>query len=980
MNTLISVIITNYNYGNYIEKAIESIYQQTYKNLELIIIDDGSTDGSKNIIKQKIQEAPENFYINFISRENLGIVRTRNEGMQNTHGEYFVFLDADDYFDASYIEKMYSHALASGADIVYPNWHVFDETGDIDYETDFPEFDIRKYQLQKLHVSSESLVRTAAVEDFEFRSEKVAEDWDFFNRLALSGKKFQLAKDCRINYFLKEDGRGSKNRAIDDIIEFENLIDGWRQEYGDNQVLAKNELLIEKFSELENHAQNLEKISKERLQTIRKQEDDIRIQLQDIQNLNYHLHLIQNSKTYKCSKYLSAFLKLIKNPKRLPSYFRKIKHKLGDKARPLTLIKKKFLTGWRNKQRAVNNYTSPKRALVYVIYESQDIIQEYKIIFLEALSKLSDRTLIVVNGNCTNDDIQKLSLFGQVVCRPNEGYDTAAFRYGIQFLNKELQEYDELILVNDTNVGPMTDLQDVFDQMAKKRLDFWGISYGEAQDDFTGYNKYGRIPIHLQSYFLVIEKSLFATKAFRDYWEQLEDTDSRNKAIGKHETVFTKHFENLGYKHGAVSGNNHDSAMYIHPLTMLRNYGVPLVKYTAFSNDTDDKFSWQGLERKTEVPKLLEYIEQETDYPIAVINQIMTDLRNKNVKEHILIIDGVENKIPQCTRYRVENKAEQLRSLGHDVWTVNASEFQMGYAEHASHIIIYRTGYSKQLSDLVTLAKKYNKPVYYDIDDLVIDVKYTDLLQYTQELSEIDKMNYDAGVRSYGDMLNICDAAITTTSKLKKELQHYKSEVFMNRNLASKQLVTLSSKVIKNYEHQEGRVRLGYFSGSITHNENFDLIRGAVLEILEKYSNVELHLVGHLDIPEEFRVYKNQLVAHNYVDWKELPALISQIDINLAPLVDSIFNQAKSEIKWIEAGLVKVPTIASNLGSFAEMLIDEETALLANEDEWFDKLEKLIINKALRQEIAENAYKIIMSNCVAENHQDELTRKINEIY
>ena len=92
MNTLISVIITNYNYGSYIEKAIESIYQQTYNNLELIIIDDGSTDGSKNIIKQKIKEAPANFYINFISQENLGIVRTRNEGMQNTHGEYFVFL------------------------------------------------------------------------------------------------------------------------------------------------------------------------------------------------------------------------------------------------------------------------------------------------------------------------------------------------------------------------------------------------------------------------------------------------------------------------------------------------------------------------------------------------------------------------------------------------------------------------------------------------------------------------------------------------------------------------------------------------------------------------------------------------------------------------------------------------------------------------------------------------------------------------
>ena len=77
----------------------------------------------------------------------------------------------------------------------------------------------------------------------------------------------------------------------------------------------------------------------------------------------------------------------------------------------------------------------------------------------------------------------------------------------------------------------------------------------------------------------------------------------------------------------------------------------------------------------------------------------------------------------------------------------------MGYAEYASHIIIYRAPYSDKLAELCRLAKKYNKPVYYDIDDLVIDTKYTNLLDYTQQLSEREKIQYDSGVENYKKML-----------------------------------------------------------------------------------------------------------------------------------------------------------------------------------------------------------------------------------
>lgn len=629
---------------------------------------------------------------------------------------------------------------------------------------------------------------------------------------------------------------------------------------------------------------------------------------------------------------------LTKNPGLLVKAPGKILRKTQKHFHPLKSLQLQINKNKRKKTRRLNNYENPKRVLIYVIYEDQPQLQSYKLFFLKALADLSDKVLIVLNSTLADTDVKKLEEFGQVISRENTGYDTAAFRHGILLLKDELANFDELLLVNDTNVGPMKDLSAVFQKMSTQKLDFWGISYGEKQADFTGFNPYGAIHEHLQSYFLVIEKNMSQTPEFLQYWENLSDTDSRNKAIGKHETVFTKYFSDLGFIHGAVAGNNEDSAMYIHPLTMLKKFDVPLVKYTAFSNDTDDKFAWQGLERKTEVPDLINYIKSETKFPKEILDEVINTIKHTPHPEHILIIDGVENQIPQCTRYRVINKAEQLRSFGHDVWTVNASDFQMGYAEYASQIIIYRTPYSEQFKQLVELAHKYNKPVFYDIDDLVYDTSYTDQLEYVKTLGKQEKEAYDSGVRSYGKLMKLCDAFITSTTDLKNELSKLGKPVYLNRNLASEELISISKQAITKNIKDKKKIKIGYFSGSITHNENFDLIRSAILKILKEFPQTELHLVGHLTIPDEMKRYKEQLVIHDFVDWTLLPSLVSDMDINLAPLVDTVFNRAKSEIKWLEAALVGVATVASDIGSFSDIITNGTTGVLVADGMWYEQL------------------------------------------
>lgn len=976
MTKLISVVVTCYNHENYIEQCLRSIFNQTYRNIELIVLDDGSTDSSNQIIREVLKDSP--FVTIFESHKNIGVVRTRNKGLNLLNGDYFLFVDSDDFLDDRYVEELFDCAINHQADIVYCDLFNFEKN---EVYLKAQEFELHSLLVSN-YISNCSLVKKSILKGIyydEKLSGKKLEDYDFFLNLIINkGAKAVYQPNTKLNYRVFEKDSISKRDSVRyhyeiylEVLEkyLDKLPHDIYQAVCDNLLILENRLedLINHHSEVTDYVKRLQK---ERGQLERRKYT----QAKQLEDAHKEMELIRGSLSYRLGNALVTPIKtagvIAKNPKAIKNYLRALKVKVVQLRRRITPLKVRQLRRLRNSQRSALSYNG-KKVLVYVIFESEARLQEYKLRFLQALVPLVDDVIVVVNGQLHDDDINCLENYGRVLTRDNKGYDTAAFREGIFAFGKDkLKDYDQLLLVNDTNIGPMRDLSQVFQEMADKRLDFWGISFGEEQEDVTKENPYGYIPKHLQSYFLVIEKLMLNDDAFYEYWTHLTDTDSRDKAIGRHETRFTKHFADLGYRFDAVVQEYEDSAMYIHPLKMLKA-GSPLVKYTALKNYDEDQFLWQGLDRDSEVPDLLEFVAEETDYPVSILEDIVNKFQAVPRDQYILLIDGVENIIPQCTRYRVLNKAEQLRKHGFAVKVVNLSDFQLSMAQNASHIIIYRSPVSPELLRLCHLAKEYGKPVFFDIDDLVFDTVYTDQLSYTQGLNSVEKGNYDAGVRNYGYMLKNCDGAITSTNQLQEELYKYQSKVLLNRNLASDDLIAISSQYIKDYSQISDIVKIGYFSGSISHNENFELIKPAIKQLLTKYSNVQLHIVGILDIPQDMKPFENQIVTHDYVDWDKLPALISEVDINLAPLVNSIFNRAKSEIKWIEAALVKVPTVASKIGAFSDAIIDGETGLLATDDEWFDKLEALVLSTELRQEIADAAYQDVLENCTL-SKKDEM--------
>ncbi|NFO13455.1 glycosyltransferase family 2 protein [Clostridium botulinum] len=122
----ISIIITCYNIEAYIEKCINSIKNQTYKNLQIIIVDDGSTDNTLNKIN-KVAELDNR--ITIISKQNNGVQSARIDGLQESRGKYILFVDGDDWLEKNAVEILYKKAKENDAQIVYYNYYYANSNG-----------------------------------------------------------------------------------------------------------------------------------------------------------------------------------------------------------------------------------------------------------------------------------------------------------------------------------------------------------------------------------------------------------------------------------------------------------------------------------------------------------------------------------------------------------------------------------------------------------------------------------------------------------------------------------------------------------------------------------------------------------------------------------------------------------------------------------------------------------------------------------
>lgn len=203
---LCSIIMPAYNSDEYIAKAIESVIKQTYKNWELIIVNDASTDNTEKIIKTYQAKDKR---IKLISLpENQGVANARNTAVKNAIGRYIAFLDADDYWEKEKLQEQIQILNNSDADISYTAYLMIDEAGKTIKKRSIKE--ILKFNdlLKENSIIFSSVVcKKESIKNKRFKSEWYHEDYVFLLDLAKENKIFKGLNKRLIQYRVHQNGR-----------------------------------------------------------------------------------------------------------------------------------------------------------------------------------------------------------------------------------------------------------------------------------------------------------------------------------------------------------------------------------------------------------------------------------------------------------------------------------------------------------------------------------------------------------------------------------------------------------------------------------------------------------------------------------------------------------------------------------------------------------------------------------------------------
>lgn len=298
---------------------------------------------------------------------------------------------------------------------------------------------------------------------------------------------------------------------------------------------------------------------------------------------------------------------------------------------------------------------SVNRYGVYVFYDKDGIVDEYNYVFLIALRKNMKKLLIMCNGDVCPEGLARFQeIADEVVVRPNEGYDITAYRLGLlHYGYEELKTYDEVFICNNTCYGPLYPFSEMFEAMAVKDIDFWGITqFHEVPFDPFGTVKYGYLPKHIQSYFMVFRKSLVESKDFESYWTNFPTIHSYEEAIGFHEAIFTKEFADKGYKWDVYCNtdeleNYTYEALRDYPRYLVEKLRCPIVKKRGFFHEYSEALSRSGGESMKEV---MEYIEHNLSYDTGLMyRNLLRTMNQADLKKRLhwnyVLSSRVEQKV-----------------------------------------------------------------------------------------------------------------------------------------------------------------------------------------------------------------------------------------------------------------------------------------------------------------------------------------------
>ena len=332
------------------------------------------------------------------------------------------------------------------------------------------------------------------------------------------------------------------------------------------------------------------------------------------------------------------------------------------------------------------------------------------------------------------------------------------------------------------------------------------------------------------------------------------------------------------------------------------------------------------------------------------------------------------------SRYRVEHLKEEfiLEGITGDFYSIdelnkkNSTEINLYKYDI---LYLYRCPLRDDLNNIINIFKEYNKLVYYDIDDFIFEY---DLIRELDFLKTDDYKKFNELSNLIKKCMNRSDILVSSTFPLLNQMKKFfpSKPTILKRNMSSIKMYLLSNEAIR-LKKSDKHIKIGYFSGTNTHNRDFESIEDILLELMMKYENIRLMIGGNITLNKKFDEFLERIERIDFVDWTKLPEIISKVDINLLPLETTIFHECKSANKWMEAALVKVPTICSYNEELSKVITNYEDGILCTSvDEWKSGLE-FLFDYGNRENISDNAYKKVL-NYYLTISKDKFNKELNK--
>ncbi len=349
--------------------------------------------------------------------------------------------------------------------------------------------------------------------------------------------------------------------------------------------------------------------------------------------------------------------------------------------------------------------------------------------------------------------------------------------------------------------------------------------------------------------------------------------------------------------------------------------------------------------------------------PPAPLPAILTERVSRPAPEtlapRVLII--AETSIPQCTKYRVRQRQEACERLGVDCtwlsWTDPAA-CRDALQTH-SLAIFYRVPAYESVLGLIAEARRLRVPSYWESDDLVFDPETIATSRLFSTLDQATRESLVRGAEIYRQAMLACDAAIASTPGLADEMRRAGvAEVHVVENGLDGETLSIADRLgaERRRPAADGTVRIVYGSGTNTHDIDFQQAAPAIVRVLDRFPQARFRLIGPVALPEALERLSDRVERLPLADYETYLGLLAECDISIAPLEKEVFNECKSNIKYLEAAALGIPSVCSPRAAFAGAIEHGRNGFLCETDDaWEEALSSLVADAELRQRVGQAA-------------------------